>query len=88
MSELSESEKIDLFAKQMKENLKINSYKGTWTEESDDWLFECLDEEVKELEAVSSYGYNRKKRAEEILREAADVANFAMMIADNSGAFQ
>lgn len=63
----------------MEMTLKENDHKGGWGAEqcTMDYLTGRLQEEVNEL--VSSLESGRK---EEIIRECADVANFAMMIAD------
>jgi len=64
------------FAEQMELKLRANDHKGGWNQCSLQYLFEKLDEEVGELSATLTN--------EETIREAADVANIAMMIADNA----
>lgn len=66
------------FAKVMEEQLKMNDWKGGWKGASVLWLFGRMIEELKELYEALHWG-----RPNEIRREAADVANFAMMIADS-----
>ena len=56
----------------------------SWANEDPDWLLTRLSEEVTELAVEceaddSHYDYHR------VFREAADVANYAMFIADNGG---
>ena len=62
-----------VFAKRMEQKLKANDHKGGWMGEDPLWLMSRLREECDELEAAvlkgSGYG-----------SEAADIANFAMMI--------
>ena len=63
----------------MLEKLLVNSHKGGWAELSPSWLLQRIKGELGELrEAVAGGDLN------EIVREAADVANFAMFIADNA----
>lgn len=77
------------FSKKMEEILRKNDYKSGWHNCSYDFLFAKLNEETDELKrAIFKYldykdGYNEDLIAN-IIREAADVANIAMMIADNS----
>lgn len=85
------------FAEIMEQKLKENDHKSHWTEESYSYLLERLEEEVSELkEKISKirFGGGRaladesiegilEPEPEDIQRECADVANFAMMIADS-----
>jgi len=66
------------FGEVMVEQLKANRDKGTtWTDMSPSWLLRRLRAEVNELaRAVKS------RNADRIAQEAADVANFAMFLAD------
>ena len=66
------------FAKIMENKLKQNDYKGGWSNCDIKWLLSRLKEETVELEQAIE-----NKSKENIVKEAADVANFAMMIADN-----
>ena len=67
---------VHQFAQLMEKRLQLNDYKGGWQNESDSYLFQCLIEELVEL--------CRAQSAQQKCNEAADAANFAMMIADNS----
>ena len=58
--------------------LQKNRHKAHWSKATCSYLFSRLKEEVHELE--DSFDGNVTA---EILSECADVANFAMMIADN-----
>jgi len=71
-------EEIRRFAELMEAQLKRNDWKGGWKNDSSAWLFGRLLEEVWELYQVLFAGETRER----IAREAADVANFAMMLAD------
>lgn len=64
------------FANAMQKELDNNSHKGGWSSMSQQWLLRRLRQETKELERAIAKGKN-------VVEEAADVANFAMMIADN-----
>ena len=80
------------FAWDMERKLRANDHKGGW--EGDDWtaLHKRMLEEAEELRSVIAgkhlLGSGRpwqEKRAQ-VRGEAADVANFAMMLAENEGA--
>lgn len=70
---------LRMFAQYMEHKLKLNDHKGGWEETSLSKLFELLRRELDELEqAIGS------EPELNIMMEAADVANFAMMIAWNA----
>ena len=69
---------IEGFSNTMKIKLDVNGYKSHWSEKKNSYLLERLKEEVKDLE-------NALINNEPILGECADIANFAMMIADKEG---
>lgn len=71
------------FARAMEAKLKENEHKGGWHDDLPDELMARLHEETEELENAIHPARNRDPRR--VLREAADVANFAMMIADVCG---
>ena len=66
------------FAEQMEQQLALNDHKGGWDGCSTEWLLTRLLEEAREL----SITLTDDSSPERIFAEAADVANFAMMIAD------
>ena len=68
---------VDDFAEGMIRKLAKNSHKAHWSTVSCDYLFDRLKEEVHELSD------SRSGSVESIIDECYDVANFAMMIADN-----
>ena len=92
---------VDAFADEMEAKLAENRHKGDragWAEMNPAWLLARLEDEVRELRAAIAYMprcgcrsvsecYHFKRMAEPgvIRRECADVANFAMMIADVAG---
>jgi hypothetical protein len=78
--QLKPRSEVRWFAKEMESTLKKNDHKGGWQKETMEYLFNRLKEEVDELEPAL---YDKYRKC---IREAADVANFAMMIADNNRA--
>lgn len=75
----SEEECYENFILIMRDKLEENVYKGGWFSCSNTFLFQRLIEEAKELEEVLRDHPNDHQA---IAREAADVANIAMMLAD------
>ena len=77
---------VNGMAKAMRERLRANNHKGDeWSDVYNvDGLMLRLYEEVAELGLALNNGSAKKK----VAREAADVANFAAMIADNAGAYE
>lgn len=71
---------LQWFAGQMEGKLTENDHKGHWDSSSDEYLLTRLEEELRELKERMS---NESAPRESIIRECADVANFAMMIAYN-----
>ena len=61
----------------MEQKLQANEHKADWKACDPLWLLEKLCDEVHELSHALQYN-----RRDQISDEAADVANFAMMIAD------
>lgn len=68
---------VRAFAEQMEIALRHNDHKEGWGKCSSQYLFARLRAEVNELSAAS--------RGNQKILEAADVGNFAMMIADANG---
>ena len=90
----NEFEALHSFQRIMWDKLKANTHKGSWHVNSPEYLLKRLREEVDELEkailrpvrpADASGPFSIDGNAEEVAKEAADVANFAMMIADVMG---
>ncbi|GIQ63546.1 hypothetical protein PACILC2_21140 [Paenibacillus cisolokensis] len=75
---------VQWFAQQMEAKLRDNDHKGGWENESLLWLYMRMIEEVEEVKAEIKAAFDREIDYNKIIREAADVANFAMMIADNA----
>ena len=70
---------VAVFAAVMEQKLSENDHKRHWSHCSRQYLFTRLHQETKELSRAVRCG----EGALAVLREAADVANIAMMIADN-----
>jgi NTP pyrophosphatase (non-canonical NTP hydrolase) len=72
-------DEIDHFAQAMEYKLKRNDHKGGWEGADVSGLLDKLTEEVEELKEAIKNG-NRY----EITMEAADIANYSLMIAWNT----
>lgn len=72
---------VQWFAKQMEAKLRANDHKQHWSKLQRIYLIERLFQEANELWLAIRNG----EPVDNIVQEAADVANFAMMIADNAG---
>lgn len=75
-------EQVKWFSEQMEVKLQQNDDKGGWDNCDIFWLIERLKEEVAELEDALYNHINFADRRWEVVREASDVGNFAMMVAD------
>jgi len=72
------------FSKVMEKKLTENDHKTHWSEVSTSRLLHMLEEEVVELkEAIDIHRLSGESANFMVIEECADVANFAMMIADN-----
>jgi hypothetical protein len=71
------------FSFDMEKQLKANEHKGGWNREHVEFLSKCLWENFEKL----TYGALKKddRDKQEITKLCANIANFAMMIADNEG---
>lgn len=78
MADYSPRPSLRRFVYEMERRLLANDHKGGWRGCEELWLMLRLMEEVGELAHALNVG-----GAAHIVREAADVANLAMMIADN-----
>lgn len=76
---------VQKFAQAMEERLRRNDYKVGWRFTSQRWLLMRLKQEVLELELELDKAKLKSECA--VIPEAADVANFAMMIADCEDVF-
>ena len=67
---------VQWFANEMQRELNANQHKNGWETLSYRWMLNRLRQEIGELERAV-------EMRKDVVSEAADVANFAMMIADN-----
>lgn len=65
-------------ASRMEAKLKANDHKGGWHNEYAEYFLSRMTDEFEELVAALETGNTEKS-----ISECADVANFAMMLADN-----
>ena len=74
------------FALQMEMKLRKNDHKGGWQDDSLRALLRRLKDELGELhwELIDRAHAGHDLNIELVIDEATDVANFAMMIADNA----
>lgn len=81
---------VEAFADAMEAQLRANDHKGGWKMDKPEDLFVRLTEEASELDHEIAQKYIRETLFDpsEVVKEAADVANFAMMIADVCGALR
>ena len=80
LKDVSIRDTVLIFANNMEQKLVENDYKRDWENCSKSFLKVKLLEEIAELFDSLKHSNQRK-----ITAEAADVANIAMMIADNFG---
>ena len=75
---------VQWFATKMESVLRDNDHKTGWSDMELIWLFERMGDEWAELEVFlqDSDGFKSDCR-KDIINQCADIANFAMMIADN-----
>lgn len=76
------------FAQMMERKLQANDCKGGWESDNVEWLLSRLREELLELDAVALNDDGSAETRQKIGQEAADVANYAMMVADVCGSVQ
>ena len=69
------------FAEQMELQLRANDWKGGWQDERTHYLWGRLHAELAELYHALFPPW--KCEPEKVIHESADIANFAMMLADN-----
>lgn len=73
--------RVSLFANVMIQKFKTHESKGGWkdmnTKEGLQKLLQCLKDEVKELEEALE-----SEPDEDVIKEAADVANYALILSD------
>lgn len=81
---LEQLEACERFKQRMIRKLSQNRHKGDWRLDGAKELIGRLKDELVELEEVLESA-NVHRYREQITDECADIANFAMFIADNCG---
>ena len=71
---------LEWFAKEMEGKLRKNDHKGGWKSCTLQYLMMRLTQERKELNKCVK---DKNRDYKQIIDECTDIANFAMMIADN-----
>ena len=80
-----ESALIEALASAMQSKLAKNRGKRHWQDAAPTYLIDRLRQEVEELEqAIGGYLEEGSADEDDVWNEAADVANFAAMLADNA----
>jgi NTP pyrophosphatase (non-canonical NTP hydrolase) len=73
---------VRVFAEEMERQLADNDWKGGWGNEDPFPLLKRINQELEELTYEMNVFDASESAREKIKEEAADVANFCMMIAD------
>ena len=79
INEIELRPEVQWFAEQMELRLRANDHKGGWLDEDNLWLWTRIGEEWQELHDAL---HMRPRNHQAVIREAVDVSNFAMMVAD------
>jgi hypothetical protein len=78
---------VKWFSEKMEKTLQENDYKGEWDMCDFEYLIDRLNDEVQEINELNEDERLdcdlSKSLAKKVIHECTDVANFAMMIADN-----
>ncbi len=85
---------VQQFAEAMELKLRENDHKGSWDKCEIPWLIDRIKKEVKELENAYEHrltdwgrsadeGHFSPTTDEQLIKECADIGNFAMMVASN-----
>ena len=75
---------VQKFAEEMEKQLKVNEHKGHWGDCDEGFLYAEMLNNAHILGNAMSAGF-KGNRNEVVKRRCANIANFAMMIADNWG---
>ena len=78
---------VETFAEEMEKQLRANGHKGGWENSTYDWLSHGLRDNLAALSTILNQEPRGLIQQEEIMRRSANIANFAMMIADNARRF-
>lgn len=86
MEHLGLRPEVATFARAMERQLRANDHKPGWKADDSFSLYERMVQESRELLLALAAHKNRGGMEGEIMSEAADIGNFAMMVADVTGA--
>jgi len=75
-------EALRVFAERMEEELKKNEHRGGWKNQNPETMMAKLWDELYDLDDQVEGYLDGKGDREQILKEAVDVANYAMFVAD------
>lgn len=75
-------EEVKKFAQEMEKQLQANEHKGGWKKCNDYLLYKGIEHNARELVQTLMMAEGNKA---DIIRRCANIANYAMMIADNFG---
>jgi len=79
---------VKWFATLMEQKLRENDHKANWTGCGIEYLMERLVQEYGELVEATWDLRKENGSPEEVIKEAADIANFCLFIADNASGNQ
>lgn len=75
---------VKSFSDIMEFKLRANDYKGGWTSDDPNSLFAKLEDKVRDMSmSLEGHKHDAKMDAWDLIYVAADIANYAMMVADN-----
>lgn len=74
---------VKWFASQMEIVLRENAFKCGWQSSTDSYLLKKLEEHYNDLQNLIYQNEKEPADPEKVIRQAIDIANYAMMIADN-----
>lgn len=75
-------EAVKVFAERMEQELKKNDFRGSWKNQNPEMTLAKLWDEVYDLDDQVEAFLDGKGDPQQILKEAVDVANYAMFVAD------
>lgn len=73
---------LKIFADRMEEELRKNDFRGGWKKENPEMMMAKLWDEMYDLDDQVDHYLAGKGDREQIMKEAVDVANYAMFVAD------
>ena len=74
---------VQKFAEEMERELRVNEHKGDWGDCNEEFLISEMNRNIVRLIQTIERDNGNGLFADTVIRRCANVANFAMMIADN-----